>query len=336
MDSDLISRRAALALGTVATALTLAPSHAKARSTGIGRTADQDVVIVGGSFAGLSAAMQLARARRRILVIDAALPRNRFAEASHGFLGQDGKTPREIVDLGRKQLQAYPTVSFLDGHALSVQAIEGGFTIETSTSERMKASRLVIATGVKDELPAVAGMAERWGVGVLHCPYCHGYEVADRQLGVFGTSELSIHQAAIVADWGPVTLFTQGVVNANPDQLALLKARKVNIERSPIVELLGRGRTLEAVRLEDGRNVPLGAMFLMPRTRFVSDLATALGCDLENGPMGPYLKVDERKQTSVPGVFAAGDVAAPFPNATFASAAGVAAGGAAHQSLIFS
>lgn len=323
-----------MVLGTSATAAALTHPLAKARDNG--RSADHDVIVVGGSFAGLSAAMQLARARRRVLVIDAGLPRNRFAEASHGFLGQDGKTPREIVEAGCQQLRAYPTVSFFDGEAMSARVSEDGFLVETSANQQLKASRLIIATGVKDELPTLDGLAERWGVGVLHCPYCHGYEVADRQLGVLGVGELSIHQAAIVADWGPVTLFTQDVVNTNPEQQAMLKARGVRIESSPVVELLGNGRSLESVRLRDGRIVPLGAMFLMPRTRFVSDLATTLGCDLDNGPMGPYLKVDERKQTTVPGIFAAGDVAAPFPNATFASAAGVAAGSGAHQSLIFS
>lgn len=280
--------------------------------------------------------MQLARARSRVFVIDAGLPRNRFAKTSHGFLGQDGKTPREIIELGRKQLQAYPTVSFMNGEALSASVIEGGFRVETSKKQQLTASRLIIATGVKDELPALVGLKERWGVSVLHCPYCHGYEVADRQLGIFGVGEMSIHQAAIVADWGPVTLFTQGIVDPGPEQLVMLKARGVRIESSPIVELLGRAPEIEAVRTQDGRIVPLGALFVMPSTRFVSDLATALGCELEDGPMGPYLKTDEQKQTTVPGVFAAGDVSAPFPNATFASAAGVLAGGSAHQSLIFS
>jgi thioredoxin reductase len=294
-----------------------------------------DAAVIGGSFAGLSAAMQLARARRKVLIIDAGLPRNRFAKTSHGFLGQDGRTPQEIVDIGRSQLLAYPTAQIVHAEASAVDQSEQAFSIELSNGQQISAARLVLATGVKDELPQIAGLEDRWGATVLHCPYCHGYEVADRRIGVLGSGPGSIHQAALVADWGPVTLFTMGVVQPSPEDLALLAKRNVQIENAPVVELVGAAPEMEAVRLQDGRVLPLGALFLMPRTRFVSDLALRLGCATEEGPMGPYLKVDERKQTSVANLFAAGDVAAPMPNATLAAAAGVLAGGAAHQSLIF-
>lgn len=336
MEQARISRRETLALGAVAAATTLDVAMAAEKPNMKRTPVNQDVIIVGGSFAGLSAAIHLARARRNVVVIDAGLPRNRFAKASHAFLGQDGVPPREIVEIARKQLLAYPTVSILGAEALSADAVRGKFEVKTNTGQQLYAPRLIIATGMKDELPPIKGLADRWGATALHCPYCHGYEVADRQLGVLGSSEMSIHQAALVADWGPVTLFTQNNIELNADQLALLSKRGVKVERSPIVELLGAAPELEAIRTQDGRVLPLGALFLAPRTRFVSDLTTKLGCGIEDGPTGPYLKVDERKQTTVPGVFAAGDVAAPFPNATFASAAGVVAGVSSHQSLIFS
>lgn len=294
-----------------------------------------DAAVIGGSFAGLSAAMQLVRARRRVLVIDADLPRNRFARTSHGFFGQDGKSPQEIIRVGRSQLLAYPTATILLGEAVAVAQSKQGFKIEASDGETKIASLLILATGVADELPRLTGLPERWGVTALHCPYCHGFEVANQQLGVLWSGSMSVHQAALVADWGPVTLFTQNLVELSPDEAALLARRNVGVERAPIVELVGAAPAMEAIRLQDGRVLPLGALFIAPRTRFVSDLAAQLGCSLEEGPMGPYLKVDDRKQTTVKGVFAAGDVAAPMPNATLAAAAGVLAGGAAHQSLIF-
>jgi len=294
-----------------------------------------DAIVIGGSFAGQSAAMQLARARRRILVIDAGSPRNRFAKTSHVFFGLDGKSPKEIVETVRGQLLAYPTVQMLDGEVVSAEPSEKGFQLELANGLVHSARRIVIATGMKDELPEVPGLIERWGITALHCPYCHGYEVAGRQLGVLGTGPMSVHQAALLADWGPVTLFLQGQTEIDADQMALLRQRGVKIEPASVVQLLGPAPELEAVRLSDGRTHRLGAMFVASRASFVSDLATRMGCAQEEGPIGPYLKVDDRKMTSVQNVFAAGDVAAPMPNATLASAAGLTAGVSAHQSLIF-
>jgi thioredoxin reductase len=294
-----------------------------------------DVIIVGGSYAGLSAGMQLARARRRVLIIDAGLPRNRFAVYAHGFLGQDGKRPADIIDEARRQLLLYPTVAFLDGVAVSAAASDGGFVVALADGRRVDGARLVLATGVRDELPAIAGMQERWGVTVLHCPYCHGYEVGDQQLGVIGTSDMAAQHAALFADWGTTTYFTQGAFEPNAETAAHLAARGVRIERSPVVELMGVAPGLEALRLADGRVVPMGALFVAPKTHMASPLAGQLGCAFDDGPTGPFIRVDEFKQTTVKGVFAAGDAASAMPNATFASAGGVLAGVAAHRSLIW-
>src|SRR5688572_15196043 len=161
-----------------------------------------DVIVVGGSFAGLSAAMQLGRARRRVLVVDAGRPRNRFAHSSHGFLGQDGRSPAEILETFRQQVLAYPTVELRQDEASDARdAGDGGFVVELGSGGSVRARRLVLATGVVDELPAVPGLAERWGVTVLHCPYCHGYEVADTRLGVLATGEGSMHHALLLPDW---------------------------------------------------------------------------------------------------------------------------------------
>lgn len=292
-----------------------------------------DAIVVGGSFAGLSAAMQLARARRRVLVIDAGLPRNRFAEASHGFFGQDGKPPYDILREAARQLSAYPTVRIVRGEATGASPVDGGFSLVLDDGREEQAARLVLATGVRDELPPIPGLQERWGRTVLHCPYCHGYEVAGRALGVLANGPLSVHQAVLLPDWGPTTFFTQGVFELDAEQAEQLTGRGVRVERTSVVELLGEAPDLEAVRLADGRVLSLQALFTAPKVHMASPLAAALGCAFEEGPLGPYIRVDDRKQTTVTGVYAAGDAAAPTHNATLASAGGVLAGVGAHQSL---
>jgi thioredoxin reductase len=292
-----------------------------------------DVIVIGGSFAGQSAAMQLARARRKVLVVDGGKPRNRFAETSHGFLGQDGRTPAAIIDEASRQLAAYPTVTQIKGEAVQACRDNDRFSIDLADGRQMLAARVVLATGVRDELPDIAGIEERWGKTVLHCPYCHGYEVADRPLGVLARSPMSVHQARLIPDWGPTFYFTQGWFEPDAEQAALLAARGVTIVRSPVVELRGNAPDLETVLLEDGTIMPLGALFVAPKTHIASPLAEQLGCAIDDGPTGPIVGVDSLQQTTVAGVFAAGDAAMPMANATLASAAGVMAGVAAHRSL---
>lgn len=296
-----------------------------------------DVIVVGGSFAGLSAAMQLARARRRLLLVDAGKPRNRFAATSHGFLGQDGVPPADIMREGLTQLARYPTVDFAHAEALTAEAYTDagadGFTLSLSDSAPVSARKLVLATGVTDELP-LPSMVARWGVSVLHCPYCHGYEVRDRPLAAIATVPAAVHQALMLPDWGPTTFFTQGRFEPSPEEAAQLAARGVAVERTPVVEVLGEGTAISALRLADGREVPVEAVFTAPRTRMTSPLADQLGCAFDDGMTGQYIRVDAMQQTSVPGVFAAGDAATQMFNATMASAAGVMAGVAAHRALV--
>lgn len=292
-----------------------------------------DAVVVGGNFAGLSAAMQLGRARRRVLVVDMGEPRNRFAEASHGFMGQDGKAPRAIQREAARQVAAYPTVEMLQDQVVSASGGVNGFELGLWGGRTVRGRRVVLATGVRDILPDVPGLVERWGVSVLHCPYCHGYEISDRRIGVLASTPMSAHQAALLPDWGVTTLFTNGVHEPDPEQAALLAARGVAIERTPVEALVGQGTALEGLRLADGRIAPIEALFAAPRVEMASPLAAQLGCVFEDGMMGPYIVTDAQKLTSVPGVYAAGDAARAMHNATFASADGVMAGVGAHQSL---
>ncbi|KRB17425.1 NAD(P)/FAD-dependent oxidoreductase [Achromobacter mucicolens] len=295
-----------------------------------------DVIIIGGSFAGLSAAMQLARARRQVLLVDAARPRNRYAAHAHGFLGQDGVPPQEIVANARAQLARYPTVSFLDGEAIQALAQDGGFAVIMAGGEQVRGARLILATGMRDELPPLPGLQARWGQTVLHCPYCHGFEVAGEPLGVLAAHPMSVHQAMLLPDWGPTTYFTQGQFEPSPEDARHLAARGVLVERTPVVALLGDAPALTGVVLADGREVPLRALFVASRVHMASPLAGQLGCAFDEGPLGPVIRVDDMKQTTVPGVFAAGDASTPMSNATLASASGVMAGVCAHRSLVMS
>ena len=306
------------------------------RETYIVSGARYDAVIVGGSFAGLSAAMQLARARRTVLVLDTSKPRNRFARASHGFFGQDGRPPLEIMETARRQVTAYPTVDFAEAAATDAAFENGAFTVEVGSGEYVRADRLVLATGVKDTLPSIPGMEELWGTGVMHCPYCHGYEVAGRPLAVLSSGEFSVHQAMLVRDWSDhVTLLTNGTPLSLEDRQRL-QARGVSIEEAPVARLIADGRDLAAIAFQDGRTVPFGGLFIHARYMFTSPLAERLGCEIEQGPFGPVVKTSDFKETTVSNVFAAGDLARLNHSATFASADGVMAGVAAHRSLIFS
>jgi thioredoxin reductase len=313
------------------------------RSGSSGRSDSYDAVVVGGSFAGLSAAMQLARARRRVLVVDAGRPRNRFASHSHGFLGQDGRAPAEILATARAQVLAYPTAEVRADEATHAAADGGGFAVTLASGATVRARRLVLAAGIVDELPDLPGLRERWGATVLHCPYCHGYEVADGRLGVLALGEGAVHQALLLPDWSPaVTLFTNGAVELTAEQRDALAARGVRVEPRRVVAVVGDAPALAGVRVREldgdpdgGEVVALDALFTGPRTRMASPLAEQLGCAFDEGPFGPVIRTDVTKRTTVPGVFAAGDAARAPHNATWAAADGVTAGIFAHRSLVY-
>jgi thioredoxin reductase len=299
-----------------------------------------DVIVVGGSFAGLSAAMQLARARRRVLVVDTGLPRNRFAPASHGFLGQDGRAPSEIIEAARAQVLAYPTADLRHDEATHAAAAGDNFEVRLASGVAVRARRLVLATGIVDELPDLPGLRERWGRTVLHCPYCHGYEVAGGRLGILAIGEASLHQALLLPDWSSdITLFPNGAFEPGDEQRRALTARGVRIDSRRVIEVVGEGERLEGVRVggsAGGTVVRLDALFTGSRTRMASPMAEQLGCAMDDGPFGPVIRTDAWKETSVPRVFAAGDIARVPHNATWASADGVTAGIGAHRSLALS
>lgn len=290
-----------------------------------------DAIIIGGSYAGLSAALQLARARQKILVIDNAMPRNRFAAHSHGFITQDGRPPGEISHDARLQLMKYPTVRWLDAHAEQASKTAVGFSIQAA-GQVFDTRRIVLAMGVSDELPEIAGLKERWGRSVFHCPYCHGYELERGNIGVLGVSALSMHHALMLPDWGRTTFFLNGAFEPDEGQLAQLDRRGVAIERSRVERISGERAD---IHLADGRIIPLDGLFTATATRPASPLAEQLGCAMEEGPMAPFIRTNEMKETSVPGVIACGDVARAVGSVTLAVGDGAMAGVSTHRSLMF-
>lgn len=290
-----------------------------------------DAIVVGGSYAGLSAATQLARARRRVLVIDADQRRNRFAPHSHGFLTQDGSEGAAIVAKGREQLLAYSTVTWQPGKAVTASVDQSGFELTLHDGSVFHARRLVLATGVVDELPPISGLSERWGQSAFSCPYCDGYELAQGHIGVLASGPMALHQAMLLPDWGTVTLFLNGALEPDETQLSALTERGVTIERTSIERIEGKADVV----LSDGRIQAMDGLFVAGQTRASSPLAEQLGCAFEQGPTGPYIRTDPMKASTVAGVFCCGDAARMFPGVAHAVADGAIAGIATHQSLIF-
>lgn len=293
-----------------------------------------DAVIIGGSYAGMAAGLQLARARRKILLIDAGQPRNRFASHSHGFLTQDGAPLAEIAAEARSQLMEYPTVEWCTGRVEAVTGEADNFLVALADGSTYQARRIILAAGVTDELPGLPGLAELWGKRVFHCPYCHGYELGKEGIGVLATSELAMHHGLMLPDWGATTLFLNDAFEPSAEQLSQLKARGTYVEYGAAARLVERAEAGVELVLQDGRVFPLVGLFVAPRIQ-LTPLIAQVECELEESPMGSIVKTDAMQATSIPGVFACGDVARAGGSVTFAVADGAMAGLSTHRSLMF-
>ncbi|MDM0022413.1 NAD(P)/FAD-dependent oxidoreductase [Variovorax saccharolyticus] len=294
-----------------------------------------EFAVIGGSYAGLSAALQLARARRHVLVVDAGLRRNRFVDeaegTSHGFLSRDGMAPGAIAAEARRQLLGYPTVRWMDGMAEDArQGDDGRFAFRVG-EHTVEAARLVLAIGVRDELPTVSGLAERWGRSIFHCPYCHGYELEAGPIGIIAASEVAQHHAIMLPDWGKPTLFLNEAYRPSDEDLATFARRGTQVEAARIVRIEG----VADVVLDDGRTLSMNGLFTQPRSHVASPVAAQLGCALGQGPMGAFIRVDAMQQTSIPNVFACGDAARAAGSVALAVSDGAMAGVAAHRSTMF-
>jgi len=290
-----------------------------------------DVIVVGGSYAGMAASLQLLRARRSVLIVDAGIRRNRFARRAHGFLGQDGVDPAEIVRTARAQLQAYPTLTWIEDTAEAVTGQKDAFAVMTAQGSRHEGRRILFATGVSDALPQIEGLAERWGTSVFHCPYCHGYELNQGRIGVIATGPMSVHQAQLIPEWGAVTFLTNGVVTLDDAVRADLVSRGVTIEETPIRRLDGEADVV----LADERRLAFVGLFTASRNAPSTPIAQTLGCALAETPFGTQVQTDDMKETSVPGAFACGDTARVPHSVSLAVADGAWAGATLHRSLVF-
>lgn len=284
-----------------------------------------DVIIVGGSNAGLSAAMTLGRSLRHVLVLDNNRPCNRQTPHSHNFLTRDGETPAALAAIAREQVLRYPTVTLQTATVIGAAAVESGFEVTTAEGEVLQSRKLLLATGLKDEMLPIPGFAECWGISVLHCPYCHGYEVHGQKLGLFANGNMAAELVSLIYNWSrDLVLFTNGPADFTTEQAASIQARKIQLVETPIAELEHSNGRLHTVRTTDGAAHALQAVFARVPFRQHSDLAVQLNCTLTD--MG-LIQATEFGETNVPGLFAAGDnttlmrqVASAIANGTKAAA----------------
>ena len=292
-------------------------------------TNDYDVVVVGGGPAGLNGALVLARARRSVLVIDAGQPRNAPAQGVHGFLTRDGMPPAELAAIGRDEVRRYGG-TVVHGRATSAAKAGAGFTVTLDDSTTVGARRLLVTTGLVDELPDIPGLRERWGHSVIHCPYCHGWEVRDKSVGVLATTWFAVQKALLVRQWvDDLTLLLHTQPEPDDIQLEQLAARDVRIVRGEVVAFDDAG-----AHLGGGDIVPLEALAVAPRMVARSDLLTTLGLVPTPNPMGEFIAADPTGLTAVPGVWVAGNVADLMAQVLSSAAAGAAAAAAINADLI--
>ncbi|MGN6694835.1 MAG: NAD(P)/FAD-dependent oxidoreductase [Aquihabitans sp.] len=296
-----------------------------------------DCIVVGGGAAGLSAALVLGRARRRTLVVDAGKPSNAVAHGIGGLLGHDGRPPSELYALGRDELTKYPTVEVRSGEVVGGETDGERFTLTLEDGSVVPSKRVLLASGMDYVRPSVPGVDERWGRSVFHCPFCHGWEVRDQALGVLDPGPMGAMRALMLTTWSDdVTLYTNGPAALDPTDAHRLHAAGIPVVEPPVTALRGPGDALEALELSDGSTRACGGLLLPVTLHQRSPLATQLGA--ESAPPSPIaadaLVVDVMSMTSVPGLFAAGDLGASMPSVANAVAAGSNAAAGVVHSLI--
>lgn len=296
-----------------------------------------DCIVVGGGAAGLSAALVLGRARRSTLVIDAGGQSNRPAHGIGGLLGYDQRPPAELYDQGRRELGAYPSVQVRETTVVSGEVVDSQFVVTLADGTSVTGRRLLLATGVEYRYPEIDGVADRWGDSVFHCPFCHGWEVRGRALGVLGDGPMAVMRARLLRAWSDdVTVYTNGADAFDDEELTAIAAAGVAVEERAIAGLSGDAPELDAVLLADGTSRSCGGLLVPVTLHQRSDLARQLGATLApNGPIAPEaIQVDAMGQTDVPGLFAAGDSSTAMPRITGAIADGSAAAAMIVHSLM--
>ncbi|TKK68989.1 NAD(P)/FAD-dependent oxidoreductase [Ilyomonas limi] len=293
---------------------------------------DFDVIIVGGSYAGLSAAMALGRALRNVLIIDSGLPCNRQTPHSHNFLTQDGKTPGEISVLAKEQVLKYNTVHFRQDVATAGKKVGNGFEITTQSSRIFTAQKLLFATGIKDVMPDIKGFTACWGISVIHCPYCHGYEVRNEKTGILGNGDHAFEYAKLISNWTKdLTLFTNGKSALTGEQTKKLQVHNIPVIETGIDRFEHKNGYIEQIIFRDGTASSIKAVY--SKVPFIQhcDIPEKLGCELtEQG----YIKTGDFQKTTVDGVYACGDNISPMRSVSTAIATGTFAGAAINKELI--
>jgi thioredoxin reductase len=283
-----------------------------------------DVIIIGGSYSGLAAAMALGRALRKVLIIDSGEPCNIQTPYSHNFLTQDGKKPREILMVAKQQVETYPSIKFITELATKGVKTDQGFKIQVAAGQTYGATKLIFATGIKDLMPDIKGFSECWGISVLHCPYCHGYEVRDQQTGILGNGEYGYEFCVLISNWTKdLTLFTNGKSTLTAEQTVKLKKHKVNIVEKEIEKLEHTNGHLQSIIFNDHSTSNAKAIYTRVPSIQHCTIPESLGCELTSDE---YIKVDSSQKTNVHGVFACGDNTTRVRTVANAVAMGTTAG----------
>jgi thioredoxin reductase len=290
-----------------------------------------DVIIIGGSYSGLAAGMALGRALRKVLIIDDGKPCNRQTPHSHNFLTQDGKTPKEITTLARQQVEMYNTIAFFTGLATNGIKTKNGFEIQAA-DETFTAKKLIFATGIKDIMPHIEGFAECWGISILHCPFCHGYEIKNERTGILGNGEYGFEFSALISNWtNDLTLYTNGKSTLTYEQSLKLQRHNITIVETEIEKLEHNNGYLQNIVFKDANKVPIKALYT--RIPFVQHctIPEMLGCELTDEG---YIKIDTSQKTTVEGIFACGDNTTRIRTVANAIAMGTTAGMMTNKGLI--
>lgn len=291
-----------------------------------------DVIIIGGSYAGLSAGMSLGRSLRNVVIIDSGIPCNRQTPHSHNFLTQDGKTPKEISAIAREQVSRYKTVQFYNGTAVTAIKKGKGFEITSQAGDLFHSRKLMIATGLKDVMPEIKGFAECWGISVIHCPYCHGYEVKNEKTGIVANGDVGFELSKLISNWTKdLTLYTNGKSSLTSEQVEKLKKHNIAIVENEIHYFEHANGEIQNIVFTDNSKTSIKAIYARPKPVQHSDIATQLGCELtEQG----RIKVDASQQTTIAGVFACGDCSNSSRDVALAVSSGMTAGGACNREMI--
>ncbi len=287
-------------------------------------TKDYDVIIIGGSYSGLAAAMALARALRKVLIIDSGKPCNSQTPHSHNFLTQDGKTPKEIALLGKQQVAEYDTIEFHNDQAISGKKTEKGYEIRTLTHQIFSANKIIFATGITDLTPNIPGFRDCWGISILHCPYCHGYEVRDKITGIFGNGEYGFDFSRLIRNWTEnLTLFTNGKSSLTSGQTDILQKRQIRIVEKEIEKFEHSNGNLQSLVFKDGSKTRVSSIYANVAFEQHCSIPEQLGCDFtEEG----YIKVDPFQKTSVYNIYACGDNSSRMRTLANAVSTGTTAG----------